>query len=74
MKTRKKSGELVVLFYYKNKKSFSLPASLFSKVLEFQEAILLTFSLFGDCITEENHGIYFNRRVESNYEGNREQF
>ena len=56
LKIRKKAGELVILFYYRNKKSFSLPACLFSQVLESQETILVALQLIQGNLFQDNYG------------------
>ena len=57
LKVRKKSGELVLLFYYRNKKSFSLPISLFHEILNSAEIISIASQLIqGDSVNICNGG------------------
>ncbi len=55
LKVRRKSGQMVVLFYHRSKKSFSLPLELFEEVVKSAEVVKLASQLIrGDIGYEEN--------------------
>ena len=56
LKVRQKSGELVILFYYRNMKSFSLPVPLFLEVISSSDIISLATQLIQGDIAQLNHG------------------
>ncbi len=56
LKVRQKSGEFVILFYYRNKKSFSLPLTLFTQVANSVEVISLAVQLIRGNLFQPQHG------------------
>ncbi len=59
LKVRRKSGQMVVLFYHGSKKSFSLPLDLFNEVVKANEVVTLASQLIRGDIGYEQHG-YIN--------------
>ena len=56
LKVRRKSGQMVVLFYHGSKKSFSLPLDLFNEVVKAQEVVTLASQLIRGDIGIEQDG------------------
>ncbi len=55
IKVRNKAGQMVVLFYHANKKSFSLPLDLFFEVVKSQDVVSFAAELIrGDLLLSEN--------------------
>ena len=55
IKVRNKAGQMVVLFYHANKKSFSLPLDLFFEVVKSQDVVSFASQLIrGDFFMTEN--------------------
>ncbi len=64
LKIRQISGETLVLFYYKNKKSFSLPFDLFMQITHHLETIQFAAGLLKGNLFQPNDGMVHGDRIK----------
>ena len=64
LKIRQISGKTLVLFYYKNKKSFSLPFDLFMQITQHLDTIQFAAELLKGNLFQPDNGMVDRDRIK----------